>query len=503
MTGNLTRPNMSKICHNLARLGFAALVFLWIGAVAHAAAPPSSGGGSDIVDNPASVEHVPGMSRTPLTIDLRSADIHNVLRLFASEGGVNIITSDKVEGKVTMKLKDVPLEKAFLIILQSLNLGFEARENVIRVTKQSELRKQLEARAKARAQARRRRPLEVFMIPINYADASGMTDQVGRLLGPRGNVTTDDRTNTLIVKGLPENLKAVRQLVNSLDTEVPQVLIEARIVETNDTFQRQFGIQWGGDYSFSQTNGNPTGLVFPNVLGIAGGATGQGAATGGTAQSPNFAVNMPAPAGSGTGGAIGLTMGSIGGSANLNLRLSAMESRGSAKIISAPKVLTLDNQEATISQGTSIPISVVSAAGAETVFVDATLELTVTPHVTPEGTIRLNIEANKNEPDFQNTGANGDPTIIRKEAATNLLIDDGDTTVIGGIYTRNGGSNLSAVPLLHKIPVIGQLFKTSRTSEQRTELLIFITPKIVNRAESIGAITAGAVNEPKATENNE
>jgi type IV pilus assembly protein PilQ len=443
------------------------------------------------VSDPTKVNTVPGMKRKRLTIDLRQADIQNVLRLLAKEGGVNIITGDGVTGSVTMRLRSVPLDQVFLTILQSQGLGFEVRGNVIRVAPQSVLIEEQNKRAEARARAEKLQPLEVFLLPINYAQASEMQAQVQGLLSPRGSVTVDERTNTLIIKDLADNLGSIRALVESLDSQVPQVLIEARIVETNDTFDRQLGIQWGGDFTFAQGNGNPTGLVFPSVLGVAGGATDGQTPTAGTSSNPNFAVNLPAPAGTGAGGAIGLTMGSVGGSVNLNLRLSALESQGHAKIVSSPRILTLDNTEATISQGTSIPISVVSAAGVQTVFVDATLELTVKPHVTPDGNIQLQIEASKNEPDFQNTGARGDPTIIRKQAETELLIKDGDTTVIGGIYTRNSGSSLSAVPFLHKIPILGNLFKTSSTSERRTELLIFITPRIVNRAESLGT-QAGA-----------
>lgn len=443
------------------------------------------------VADPSKVSTVPGMKRKRLTIDLRSADIQNVLRLLAKEGGVNIISGDGVKGSVTMRLRSVPLDQVFLTVLNSQGLGFEVRGNVIRVAPQATLLAEQKARAEARASAQQLEPLEVFLMPVNYAAASEMQPQVQGLLSPRGSVTVDARTNTLIIKDLAANLTPIRALVESLDSQVPQVLIEARIVETNDTFTRQLGIQWGGDFSFSQGNGNPTGLIFPSVLGVAGGATdGETNATG-TSSNPNFAVNLPAPAGTGSGGAIGLTMGSVGGAVNLNLRLSAMEASGHAKIVSAPRILTMDNTEATISQGTSIPISVVSAAGVQTVFVDATLELTVTPHVTPDGNVQLKISASKNEPDFQNTGARGDPTIIRKQAETELLIKDGDTTVIGGIYTRNSGSSLSAVPFLHKIPILGALFKSTSTSERRTELLIFITPRIVNRQESLGSNRAG------------
>lgn len=456
----------------------------------YTAAPP---GYPRVVSDPTQVSSVPGMSRKRLTIDLREADIQNVLRLLAKEGGVNIVSGAGVGGTVTLRLRSVPLDEVFLTVLQSRGLGFEKRGNVIRVAPQETLRSEEQARAEARAANARQKPLEVFLLPINYASAGELSPQVQGLLSPRGSVTVDERTNTLIIKDIAENITAVRGLVGNLDAEVPQVLIEARIVETNDTFQQQFGIQWGGDLTFSQANGNPTGLIFPNVLGLAGGATDGQTPTAGTDSSPNFAVNLPAPAGTGSGGALGLTLGSVGGALNINLRLSALEAAGHAKIVSAPKILTLDNRAATISQGTSIPISVVSAAGVQTVFVDATLELAVTPHVTPDGNVQLSIQASKNEPDFQNTGSRGDPTIIRKQAETELLIRDGDTTVIGGIYTRNSGSAYSAVPFLHKIPILGYFFRTTTESDRRTELLIFITPKIVNRARALaGPQNSGA-----------
>ncbi len=446
-----------------------------------------------VVSDPTQVNTVPGMSRQRITIDLRSADIENVLRLISSESGVNIIAGSDVSGAVTMRLRSVPLDQAFLTILQSLQLGFEVRGNVIRVAPQSVLNDEQAARAEARARAQAVEPLEVFLLPINYASASDLTTQVTGLLSPRGSVSVDDRTNTLIIKDLRDNLTSIRMLIETLDAQVPQVLIEARIVETNDNFTRQIGIQWGGDVAFAQGSGNPTGLIFPNVLGLAGGATDGQAPTAGTSDNPNFAVNLPAATGTGSGGALGLTLGSVGGAVNLNLRLSALEDAGHAKIISSPRILTLDNRQATISQGTSIPISVVGAAGVQTVFVDATLELTVTPHVTPDGNIRLSIQATKNEPDFQNTGARGDPTVIRNEAQTELLIKDGDTTVIGGIYSQNTGHSVSGVPFLHRIPILRFFFRTQSQTENRQELLIFITPRIVNRAEALGVMSAGTL----------
>ena len=447
-----------------------------------------------VVTNPAEVNTVPGMGTQPITIDLRNADIENVLRLVAEESGVNIIAGEDVSGEVTMTLQGVPLDEAFLTILQTEQLGFELRGNVIRVAPQETLNAEEEQRAEARARAQEVEPLEVFLLPINYASASDLTDQVDGLLSPRGSVSVDDRTNTLIIKDLADNLQSIRMLIETLDSQVPQVLIEARIVETNENFNREVGIQWGGDFSMSQGSGNPTGLIFPNVLGVSGGATDSEAPVEGTSENPNYAVNLPATAGTGSGGAMGLTMGSVGGAVNLNMRLSAMEDAGYAKIISAPRIMTLDNREATISQGTSIPISVVSAAGVQTIFVDATLELTVTPHVTPDGNVRMAIEATKNEPDFQNTGAQGDPTIIQNQAETELLVGDGDTTVIGGIYTENTGRSVSAVPFLHRIPILGFLFQNHSETENRSELLIFITPRIVNRAEALGIMSTGTLD---------
>jgi type IV pilus assembly protein PilQ len=195
---------------------------------------------------------------------------------------------------------------------------------------------------------------------------------------------------------------------------------------------------------------------------------------------------MPAPAGLNTGSAIGLTMGSVAGAFNLNLRLSAMESTGQVRILSSPRITTMDNIDATIEQGVSIPVSVVSAMGAQTQFVDAKLHLGVRPHVTNEGTIMLTVNVTKNEPDFVNTGSRGDPTILKKEAKTTMLVRDGDTAVIGGIYTRNSGLSFNKVPFFADIPVVGWFFRNRKENDNRTEFLVFLTPRIVNRARALG-----------------
>jgi len=271
--------------------------------------------------------------------------------------------------------------------------------------------------------------------------------------------------------------------VRNLDTQTPQVSIEARIVEARTTFLRDIGIQWGGNSINSAATGNATGIAFPSTVGLAGGAADAVSPTGGIqngqAASPNYVVNLPAPVGTGSGGALGLTLGSVNGAVNINLRLSSLENTGNIRIVSAPKITTLDNIEASIEQGVAIPISVVSAAGTNTVFVDAKLNLTVKPHVTAEGSVIMNVQITRNEPDFVNTGARGDPTILKKQAKTEMLVRDGDTAVIGGIYTRNTGLSYAKVPWFADIPVIGWLFKNRRENDDRTELLIFITPRII------------------------
>jgi type IV pilus assembly protein PilQ len=310
-----------------------------------------------------------------------------------------------------------------------------------------------------------------------------MAGRVKDVLSDRGSVSVDERTNVLIVKDIPEKLVAAEGLVRLLDLETPQVLIEARIVEASSNFNRALGVQWGGNAAMNQVNGNPTGLIFPyNATAV--GAAGGGPTTG-TAGSPNYAVNLPAAIGQGSGGGVGFTFGTIGGAFNLNLRLSALENTGTVKTISAPKITTIDNKEATIGQGISIPFSQTSASGVNTTFIEAKLELKVTPHVTADGNVLLKIKATNNAPNPQLTGSNGQPSISKREADTEVLVKDGDTTVIGGIYTRATSSRRSTIPWFGRIPVLGYFFRTTTNQDDHTELLIFITPRILNKATAV------------------
>ncbi|MFT3922364.1 MAG: type IV pilus secretin PilQ [Myxococcales bacterium] len=426
-----------------------------------------------------------------IDLDFKDADIHNILRLLAEVGGVNVVTSDDVSGSVTIRMRDVPWDQALDVILQAKGLGAERKGNLIRVAPQEVLEKERELALARQKQQVALAPVETRLVPVSYATAKDVEPRVRELLTERGNVSVDERTNVLIVRDIIESLDDVEELVRTLDTQTAQVLVEARIVEATSNYVRDVGIQWGGDVSFNQAFGNQTGLVFPSNIGMAGGAYDGQTPTQGlsplaaTTPVPNFAVNLPAATGTGAGGALGLTFGSVDGNYNLNVRLSAAESTGAVKIISSPRVLTLDNHAAKISQGTQIPYSQVSAQGVQTAFQTAVLELSVTPHVTADGSVAMKVHVTRNEPDFTRTGANGQPTILKREANTELLIADGHTAVIGGIYTRNSGRTVDQVPFFGDIPILGLLFQRRRMLDQRSELLIFITPRIVNRDQAL------------------
>jgi type IV pilus assembly protein PilQ len=427
-----------------------------------------------------------------IDLDLKDADIHNVLRLLADVGQVNVVTADNVSGTVTIRMRNVPWDQALDVVLQSKGLGMVRMGNMIRVAPLADLEKEREMQLARRAQEVKLAPLETRLIPVSYASATQIQERARPLLSERGSLAVDERTNVLIARDIAGNLNQIEELIRSLDTQTPQVLVEARIVEATSRYLRDAGIQWGGDGTFSAATGNPTGLAFPNSVGVVGGASDANTPTAGlspfanTVASPNFAVNLPAAVGTGQGGAIGLSFGSVDNTINLAVRLSAAEASGLLRILSSPRILTLDNHEARISQGTLIPFSQVSAQGVQTTFQEAKLQLLVQPHVTADGSVSMHVKINRDEPDFNQTSARGDPTILKREAETELLVMDGHTAVIGGIYTRNTGRNLDQVPFFGDIPLIGLLFQRRRASDQRGELVIFLTPRIVNRAEALG-----------------
>ncbi len=400
-----------------------------------------------------------------ISLDFKEVDILDVLRLMSEISKLNIIAGDDVRGTITVRLINIPWDEALDVILKSKSLGKERMGSIIRVATLGTIQREKEAELAKMKADQKLEPVKVRLIAVNYAMASKLMPQVKDLLSERGSVTTDERTNVLIVKDVEEVLDKVEQLVAYLDTQTPQVLIEAKIIEATNQSALGLGVEWGTGYTADAAHGNPTGVMFPYNLGIGG------------------SVSVPGPGDRSAG--IGLSLGSIGNVADLNLTLNVMESEGRIKIISSPKVATLDNSDAMIQQGVSIPITTRSQGGEVTTkFVDATLVLKVTPHITSDGSILMKLNVNKSEPDYSNTNYLGEPAVLKKEAQTEILVRSGDTVVIGGVYTNKVSKTVRKVPLLGDIPVLGWLFKQIDERVERSELLIFITPRIMNKVKS-------------------
>ncbi|HDH96525.1 MAG TPA: type IV pilus secretin PilQ, partial [Proteobacteria bacterium] len=322
--------------------------------------------------------------------------------------------------------------------------------------------------------------LQMVLIPVNYADANSVASQIRTLLSPRGVVSIDSRTNTLIVKDIPRYINQARNLIQALDTPTPQVIIEARIVEANTEFTRELGIAWGGRYVMDAAHGNPTGLVFPNSLGVQG-IAGQSTSY----PNLNYVVNMPAPVGLGSGGGIDIVLGSIDDTLALDLQLSAMETTGEGRVVSRPRVTTMDNQSATITQGVSIPYQTRTAGEAAMNFIEANLTLNVKPHVTADNNIVMELTVQRNAPNLSIPTATGNPAIDKKEATTNAMVRDGETIVIGGILVTEQTKSELAVPWLSRIPILGFFFRERKWVNSRKELLIFITPRILRERPQV------------------
>jgi type IV pilus assembly protein PilQ len=414
-----------------------------------------------------------------ISLDLQDADLVNVLRLFGELANLNMILSPDVKGKVTVRLVNIPWDQAMEIILKMNGLGFTMEDNILRIASMGTLAKEADDEVKTKEAKKKAEDLITRIIPVNYSEAGKIEPTIKKSLSSRGETVVDARTNTLIVKDIPRNVDEVLALIKRLDKPTPQIMIEARIVEANLTFNRQLGIQWGGNYNASPQYGNSTGLQFPNSIGVTGGPSMGAVASG----NGNYLVNMPAAAGAGTGGgAIGFQFGSLSKAFNLDLVLSALESTGEGKVISTPRVSALDNKEAKIEQGVSIPYATSQSGGATNVqFVDAKLSLVVTPHATPDNRIFMKIQATKNAPDNSLLGAGGQPSIRKNEATTEILLADGETAVIGGILVLDRGKTVTKVPFFGDIPLIGWLFRSTSDREDKRELLIFITPRIIKQ----------------------
>ena len=410
-----------------------------------------------------------------VSFDFKDADVRDVLRILADISGFNMVVAKNVSGTVTLKLNNIPWDQALDVVLEDAGLGAIVEGNVMKIAPLGTLQARQRAIRAASASKEEFEPLITKQVFVNYARAEELEPLADPLLSQRGEMRIDIRTNSVLVTDVPLRVNEIAELLEDLDTRTPQVLIESRIVQATLDFTRELGVQWGFNYQASAETGNPTGATFPASINAGGANVGDPFGTAGD----TFIVDLPAAAGTGAGGAFGLVLGSLTGAYDLDIRISALENRGDGRVLSSPKVLTLDNTPARIEQGVSIPFLSVSAAGTQTQFVDATLRLEVTPQVTNDDRVLMTIKVTDNAPDDTLTGANGQPSIRRNEAETQVLATDGETIVIGGIFTRAVTESEASVPWFSRIPLFGWLFQNTSSRDQRRELIVFITPRIV------------------------
>jgi len=399
----------------------------------------------------------------PISMSLKNADLVETLRSFAKISDLNFVIQPGVRGSVTVELKSVPWDQAMEQILKINGLGMDIEGTIVRIAPTSQLRAEAEEATRLAASRQQTVPLRTVMRSLSYARADAvralLVSTEGRLMSSRGVVQVYAQKNALIIRELPEVIDTVLSVIDNLDTAPPQVTIEARIVEATKNFGRSLGIQWGYNAEANAENGNTTGLQFPNSIESDGSV---GLLTGGA------------------NGFINLTLGNILDTFRLNARLQVAEAEGLVNIVSAPRVTTLNNMPASIQSGVQIPIQTVSDRTVTVQYVNATLQLQVVPSVTAEGTILLiiNVAKRSPQPGLAVVGSTNSP-ISTKEANTIVIVRDGGTAVIGGIYQVSSNQAQDKVPGLANIPILGHLFKNRSRSESNDELMIFVSPRIV------------------------
>ncbi len=448
-----------------------------------------SGGAGDALSGTAFgfMQDLSGESDVPfsgrrINIDLVDADIHSVFRLISHVSNLNIVAGDDVQGTVTVRLEDVPWDQALAAILQSKGLGAQRFGNIVRIAPIETIKAEQQAQLEAQQAREQLTPLQVLVVPLNYADVEEILPQIQGLISDRGSVEADERSNQLIIKETADRLAQIRELLRHIDQSTPQVMIDARVVEANSNYTHQLGVQWGGQLDATATTGYGTGLFFPNSVSVSGGRSQSNQGVTSIFFEPNsdnLAVDLPI-SGDPTG-SLAFELGSIPGLINIDARLSAMESDGWGEIVSSPRVTTLDNQEATIKQGARVPFLSVSASGTQVQFVQAALTLLVKPHITSDEKIFLQLEVTNNRADFSNT-VQGQPAIQIKEVTTQVLVANGDTMVLGGVFATEEGTSMERVPLFSRIPLLGFLFRNKNFTSSQNEMLVFVTPTIITEA---------------------
>lgn len=413
----------------------------------------------------------------PISLDFQGADLRAVLRTFAEISGLNIVIDPSVTGSVDVALRDVPWDQALDIILRANKLGYLVDGTIVRIAPNTVLKSEEDERKALVDSQNDASALGTMQRQLSYAKGEEVATllKAANVLTKRGQANVDSRTNTLIVRDLPSQFAEITTLIDGIDRAQPQVEIEARIVQTNKTYARALGVQWGFGGRVDPSLGNTTNLAFPNN-GSLGGRTGaaQGPASGATTGVPT-AINLSQP---GATSAVGLALGSVNGAFNLDVALTALESSGNGRLLSTPRVTTQNNVAAEMTQGVQIPIQTVANNTVTVSFKDAALTLKVTPQITSANTVIMLIQVENATPDFSRQ-VNNIPPINTQRANTQVLVGDGQTTVIGGIYTSNSTTSSDKTPGLGNVPLLKWLFKRDRIDESNTELLIFITPRII------------------------
>jgi len=449
----------------------------------------------------------PGYSGEKLSLNFQNVEVRAVLQVIADFTGLNIITSDTVGGNLTLRLKDVPWDQALDIILQAKGLSKRKNGNVVLIAPTDELAAKEKLALEAQAAVSDLEPVRTESFSLSYAKAEDiqklLSNKDQRILSKRGSASIDERTNTIFVQDSGGRLEEARRLIQQLDIPVRQVLIEARIVIADDKWGRQLGVRFGTQSAFNTNNYNfgvsgtavdtiqPVGnnpvsrgsasLVYPggqsqNIFQV---PTGVGPIPLG-AQPDQMNVNLPVP---GAAGSLALSILNLGSGNLVNIELSALEADNRGKVVSSPRVITADKKKAIISQGTEIPYLTAAASGATTVsFKPAVLELAVTPRITPDDRIIMDLEVKK---DSVGQVFSGIPSVDTKKVNTQVLVDNGDTIVLGGIFEQETRNTTTKVPFLGDLPFVGILFRKTERIENKTELLIFVTPKIVKDALTV------------------
>ena len=439
-----------------------------------------------------------------LTLNFQDIDVRSVLQLLADTSGQNIVVSDSVTGNLTLRLQNVPWDQALDIVLRTKGLDKRRQDNVIIIGPTAELASREKAELAAHKEVQELAPVRTEFMQVNYAKVADLAKLIrpqagaasggsarNSMLSPRGSLSVDERTNTLLVQDTNENLADIRRLVQTLDVPVKQVLIEARIVIVSDTFERDLGARFG--VTSAQRNGN-NGLLSVTGNGIGADTMTQSAitnlATTGKVTpvatpllANRYQVNLPA---ANTNGSIGLSL--LGGSYLVDLELSAAQNEGKSETISSPRVITANQKQATIMQGVEIPYQESASSGATTTqFKNAVLSLKVTPLITPDNRVILDLDVSDDSVGSNVTSATGGsvPSIDTRQITTQVLVNDGQTVVLGGILDTTKSKSANKVPFLGDIPVLGNLFKSTTTINNKTELLIFITPKILREGSNL------------------